>query len=186
MDSQDRTHWKAIRWFGVAAVAATLLVGAPLRGDGRGEERRERGMHASQLAALRGATARFHRLDVALAEGYTAFGGCFADPGGAGGMGYHYVNADLVADPAIDPLRPELLVYAPQPNGELQLAAVEWITFVAAWHNAGNHAAPALFGHEFHVNPTLLNEPFYLLHAWIWRHNPSGILANWNPTVRCP
>ncbi len=171
---------------GMALALVWAAAGAAHEGHAKSGERREDTMHASQLASLRGATARFHRLEVALAEGYTAFGGCFADPAGAGGMGYHYVNEALVADPAIDPLRPELLVYERDRGGRLHLVAVEWITFVAAWHNAGNAAPPALFGEEFHVNPTLLSEPFYLMHAWIWKHNPSGIFADWNPRVSCP
>lgn len=139
----------------------------------------------AQIASLRGATARFHRVEVALEEGYAPFGGCFSDPI-EGGMGYHYANEALIADPAIDPLRPELLVYESRPNGELRLVAVEYITFVSAWHGAGNVAPPALFGQEFHVNPDLLEEPFYVLHAWAWKNNPSGILSDWNPNVTCP
>jgi hypothetical protein len=27
--------------------------------------------------------------------------------------------------------------------------------------------------------------PFYSLHAWIWKPNPSGILTPWNPRVSC-
>ena len=124
-------------------------------------------------------------LEGALAEEYTAFGGCFSDPI-EGGMGYHYVNDALVTDPEIDPLRPELLVYERRPNGEMQLVAVEYITFVSAWHAAGHTEPPSLFGQEFHINPTLLAEPFYLLHVWVWKNNPSGTLSDWNPTVRCP
>ena len=26
---------------------------------------------------------------------------------------------------------------------------------------------------------------FYELHAWIWKHNPSGMFEDWNPTVSC-
>ena len=26
---------------------------------------------------------------------------------------------------------------------------------------------------------------FYALHAWIWKSNPSGIFAMWNPKVKC-
>ena len=26
---------------------------------------------------------------------------------------------------------------------------------------------------------------FYLMHGWIWRDNPSGIFADWNPEVSC-
>ena len=26
---------------------------------------------------------------------------------------------------------------------------------------------------------------FYELHVWAWKHNPSGMFADWNPTVSC-
>ena len=26
---------------------------------------------------------------------------------------------------------------------------------------------------------------FYSLHAWIWKHNPSGTFSMWNPNVSC-
>jgi len=41
---------------------------------------------------------------------------------------------------------------------------------------------PVLFGHEF-----LRNDVFQLwgLHAWVWKDNPSGMFANWNPRVTC-
>ena len=176
-------------WWGGAVALALLTIGTHSTAGGStpagSSDSGSGAMNASQLAALRGATARFHRLEVAIAEGYTAFAGCFSDPAGSGAMGYHYVNSSLVADPAIDPLRPELLVYEEAPHGGLRLVAVEWIAFVSAWHLAGNPAAPSLFGHEFHVNPTLLAEPFYLLHAWIWKNNPSGLFADWNPKVTC-
>lgn len=177
------------RVLGLSLTAMITLTLAALEGQGlSGDAGHDaaRLMPASQAAALRGATARFHRIEVALEEGDTAFGGCFADPGGSGGMGYHYVNNALVEGPAIDPLRPELLVYERRPDGELRLVAVEWITFVSAWHGTGNAVPPALFDREFHINPTLLAEPFYLLHAWAWKHNPAGMFADWNPNVRCP
>lgn len=172
---------RSLIWKTLLPVLAVAVVGAHGGGHDHGQVR----IDGSQIASLRGATARFHRVDVAVAEGYAPFGDCFSDPL-AGGMGYHYANDALIADPAIDPLRPELLVYEKRPNGELRLVAVEYITFVAAWHSAGNAAAPSLFGHEFHVEPALLEEPFYLLHAWAWKRNPSGILSDWNPTVSCP
>jgi hypothetical protein len=28
--------------------------------------------------------------------------------------------------------------------------------------------------------------PFYELHAWVWKHNPSGMFNDWNPLVTCP
>jgi hypothetical protein len=27
---------------------------------------------------------------------------------------------------------------------------------------------------------------FYELHAWVWKHNSSGLFNDWNPRVRCP
>jgi hypothetical protein len=26
----------------------------------------------------------------------------------------------------------------------------------------------------------------YDLHVWLWKHNPTGMFAEWNPNVRCP
>jgi hypothetical protein len=33
------------------------------------------------------------------------------------------------------------------------------------------------------LNPVL---GWYILHAWIWQHNPAGMFEDWNPTVTCP
>ena len=27
---------------------------------------------------------------------------------------------------------------------------------------------------------------WYIAHAWIWKHNPAGMFADWNPEVSCP
>jgi hypothetical protein len=139
---------------------------------------------AWQLAELRHATARFHRLSVAIEEGYAPFGGCFSDP--AGGMGFHYANAELMEDPEVDPLHPELLLYERQPDGSLRFVGVEYLTFQAAWHQDGRTRLPKLFGQTFHLNTTLLPQPFYLLHVWPWKHNPAGRFEDWNPRVSCP
>ena len=29
-------------------------------------------------------------------------------------------------------------------------------------------------------------ETHYDLHVWLWKHNPSGLFAEWNPSVTCP
>jgi hypothetical protein len=138
----------------------------------------------SQISDLREATARFHRLEVAIQEGYAPFGGCFSNPP-EGNMGYHYANAELMEDPAVDPNHPELLLYEKQEDGSMRLVGVEYLTFQAAWHKAGNRFLPKLFGERFHLNSTLLDEPFYLLHVWQWKHNPSGRFEDWNPRVVC-
>jgi len=141
----------------------------------------------SELAPIRQATARFHQLELAPLEGYSLMPGldhCIQNPG-VGAMGYHYFNSALIADVSfVDPLRPEALVYAPGPNGKLQLAAVEYIVPAQAWHDAGNVEPPSLLGMPMHIlNPVL---GWYVLHAWVWRTNPAGMFQDWNPNVVCP
>jgi hypothetical protein len=46
----------------------------------------------------------------------------------------------------------------------------------------------AVFGQQFNFTPAGNRyglPAFYSLHAWIWKHNPSGTFAMWNPTVSC-
>jgi hypothetical protein len=46
-----------------------------------------------------------------------------------------------------------------------------------------------LFGSKFMLIPAgnRFGLPaFYALHAWVWKHNPSGTFAQWNPQVHCP
>jgi hypothetical protein len=72
-----------------------------------------------ELARVRQATARYHDVSQAEAAGYVDIG-LFVS-----GQGYHYVNFSLVDD-TFDLDNPEILVYAPTPNGGLRLVAVEF------------------------------------------------------------
>ena len=140
-----------------------------------------------ELAQVRQATALFHRVEVAQAAHYHPHPqvvGCIQKPG-VGAMGYHYFNMDLIDDVSPpDALRPEGMVYAPGPNGQLRLAAVEWIVPSGPWHAAGNTAPPSVLGHPMHIlNPVL---GWYILHAWVWERNPAGMFEDWNPNVICP
>ena len=135
---------------------------------------------ANDIAAVRAATARFQRVEVAQSEGYGPFLDCFERPG-VGGMGYHYVNFEIV-DLTIDPLEPEAMVYAPGPQGQLKLGAVEYIVPIDAWDEEYDQP-PSLFGLTFSRNETL---GVYTLHLWAWKHNSLGIFNDWNPDVSCP
>jgi hypothetical protein len=135
------------------------------------------------------ATSRFHDLDKAKKAGYSvqvfdAAGiTCIAQPG-QGAMGIHMLNPSLL-DGTIDAKHPELLVYEPKNNGELKLVALEYLVFVADWTGS---SPPSLFGRQFDLVPAGNRyglPPFYALHAWIWKPNPSGILEPWNPRVEC-
>jgi hypothetical protein len=102
-------------------------------------------------------------------------------------MGIHYVNGGLVGDDAVNPERPEALVYEPARNGRLRLVAAEYIVFQSAW-DATHSTPPSLFGEEFELVGSGNRygiPPFYELHAWLWKHNPSGMFEDWNPRVSC-
>ena len=165
----------------VALVALAAIAGTSIAAAGQ-----------SQLARVREATDRYHDLAVATGAGYGEFYLC-TDHVTDGTMGQHYVNLDLVLDtatgvPTVDPLAPEALVYEPKRNGGgYRLVGVEWVVFQDAW-DAANDSPPSLFGRTF----TLIDSgnryglpPFYELHAWIWRPNPSGMFSDWNPQVSC-
>jgi hypothetical protein len=135
----------------------------------------------ADLAAVRAATAQFHRSEVAEAAGYVNVnvGECVAHPV-LGGMGYHFVNFDQV-DFELDPLMPEAMVYAPSPSGNMKLAAVEYLVPAEPW-DANFDYPPSVLGQDLHLNPAL---GLYVLHAWIWENNPAGIFEDWNPNVSC-
>jgi hypothetical protein len=131
------------------------------------------------LATLRQVTAQFHDFDTASHAGWsTPITGCMVDPAGAGGMGYHYGNTKLI-DGSVRVDEPELLLYEPEQNGRLRLVAVEYIVPLTAWTSS---VPPRLFGRDFKVNQAF---QIWGLHAWVWKDNPSGMFADWNPVITC-
>lgn len=150
------------------------------------------------------ATARYHSTVVAGNAGYGAFPAgvplhdCIAtlDPiNQPGAMGFHWLNpANLNTD--LDPTKPQVLVYAPDRNGGLHLVALEYVVFQQDWYAAkgANAADPELFGEMFmktgdYKDPNSTNRyqipPFFALHVWIWKYNPAGLFAPFNPNVSC-
>ncbi len=102
-------------------------------------------------------------------------------------MGDHFVKFSELIDGEIDATEPEALVYERRNDGSFKLVALEYIVFKAAW-DANHGSKPALFGQEFDttLSPNRYGlDPFYSLHAWIWKDNPSGLLRPWNPRVSC-
>jgi hypothetical protein len=172
-----------------AATVALLGLSAPVFAHG-GDTGASAEDIQRQIAEVRRATRKFFDVHTAVDAGYAPFadkdGLCVAQPG-AGGMGIHYLNGGLV-DAALDPLRPEALMYQPHKSGKLELLGVEYIVFQDAW-DAANPQPPVLFGHPFHLvrAPNRYNVPaFYELHLWLWEHNGNGIFNDWNPAVHCP
>jgi hypothetical protein len=126
----------------------------------------------AELAQVRAATARYHDVDVALADGFLPppDGHCVAGPDGA--MGYHYVNFGRVGQ--LDPTMPQVLLYAPRPDGGLRLVGVEYLSPTGG----------ELFGQPFRDHSPPFGDDT-ALHVWLWQANPAGMFAPFNPNVRC-
>lgn len=134
----------------------------------------------SELATVRAATAQYHRLEFALTDGFFQTSPCVANP--TGGMGFHYRQPSRIDGQAVA-AEPEVLVYAPAPDGRRQLVAVEYVVPVAL-----SPTRPTLFGRPFD-GPFNVSAPWgtqWDLHAWVWKHNPDGMFARFNPEVSCP
>jgi hypothetical protein len=145
------------------------------------------GHDAGGLGAVRDATRRYKDVGRAVDAGYVQFFGCVHEPL-AGSMGIHFVNAELVGDGVVDPTAPEAVMYEQRSNGTLELVGVEFVVFQDAW-DAANPAPPELFGETFTLVPEPNRygiPPFYELHAWAWKDNPTGTHQDWNPRVLCP
>ena len=141
------------------------------------------------LAKVRQATAKYHDVNVALADGFIRTPHCIAEPG-LGGMGIHFINPARLMDPAVNILEPEILLYVESGNG-LKLLGVEYFQGIGAPDTPiPNPAPPAavIFGRPLD-GPMDAHEPgqppHYDLHAWVWQSNPSGVFAPFNPNVSC-
>jgi hypothetical protein len=163
----------------LALVVGTVIAVSASAGDG------------DQLSVVRASTAGFQNFGRVSADGRGEFRDAMniacIDAPGLGAMGIHYVKGSIVGDGAIDAADPEAVIYEPQANGRMRLVAVEYVVFKADW-DANHSSPPSLFGEPFNFTPSPNRyglPPFYSLHAWLWKHNPSGMFAPWNPDVSC-
>jgi hypothetical protein len=198
------TNWKLPFGLGLAVLVVVAVVLIPTvafgRPDAAGHAMARHAMAADdaalqdELAQVRRVTARFHRVEAAIEAGYELgwvngagvriLTGCVSHPT-AGAMGYHYFNAELMADNAVDALEPEALVYAPAADGGLKLVAVEWVVRGPDSNPPGVSEPPSVLGMEMHILVPPPGPAFYLMHAWVWANNPAGMFADWNPEVSC-
>jgi hypothetical protein len=143
--------------------------------------------HSGLIQVVREATARFHDVEVAKSEGYGLLFGCVSG-GDTGAMGLHYVNLALVGDPALDPTRPEIVIYEPRPNGGVRLIGADFLVFKADWDALHPNETPQIMGQLLHLfeSPNRFGLPdFYTLHVWAWKDNPTGAFVNWHSKVSC-
>lgn len=136
------------------------------------------------LAVARLSTARYQRLEAAEEDGFVPLFECI-EHATDGAMGQHYINPDRF-DSELTLTEPEALVYEELPNGQFKLVAVEFVVPAAAWSEA---EAPTFLGQTLKYKTTVGPhevDPYYEVHVWVWGHNPSGMYADWNPTIACP
>ena len=168
---------------GSAQSPSDTVATTPTPTSGYDHEGHDATMSAADRAAAQVATAGYQDVQTAEAAGYASSLdtlGCFQDAA-LGGMGVHYINPTLM-DADVDITKPEALVYELDADGKIAgLVAHEYIVPIEAWTSA---TPPSLFGVSFHRHPTL---PLWVLHAWLWKDNSTGIFQDWNPAVRqCP
>jgi len=132
-----------------------------------------------QLAALRGLTATFHRLEVAQTAGWSVVVPPCRDNPPQGGMGWHFLNPAYV-DGAVEVLKPEVVIFEPEKNGELRFVGVEYIIPFAI--RPSTATPPTLLGQQFMQN---FGDQVWMLHVWVWKHNRDGMFASWNPSISC-
>ena len=193
--------------FGLAAASAGALLLANPAPDPAGTPAEP------TLQQVRAATERFQDVKVALAEGYVRdptntcdTADMMGKPAALGAMGIHFFRPDLLGisappNPRVDGNgthtdfnKPAILIYEPQADGSLQLVAVENLVFQKSWREAGNTKPPSFHGVEWDTmqdNPATeideahMFEPHYDRHVWLYRENPKGMFAQFNPNVSC-
>lgn len=188
----------------VFGLLLAAMAGSALAGPGPGEP---------DLSEVRAATEKYRDVKAALAEGYIRdpFDLCetadmVGKPAALGSMGVHYFRPDLLGvtkppNPRVsgegtytDFRHPAILIYEPQADGAMQLVAVENLVFAEAWKAAGHTAPPSFHGLAYDrmvddpatpVDEAHMFAPHYDRHVWIFRQNPNGVFAQFNPKVSC-
>lgn len=165
----------------IAGAASALLL---VVGIAPGSSAEQGGRH---IGDLREATARYHDLDRARADGFVVVtdlaGITCINSAGVGGMGTHYVLPSRLLDGQVRFLEPEILLY----DGDT-LVGVEYVVLADDWHAAHGKQPPKQLGKKFQLvgagNRYGLPD-FYEQHVWLWKSNPAGLLEDWNPDVDC-
>ncbi len=156
--------------------ACTLLISSTPMTVGRGSVRAlvknaPQTEARQELARARGATAKYHDVAEAEADGYVNIGLNLP------GEGLHYVNFSLI-DGTFDPEQPEVLLYA-SVDGEtgLHLVAVEYLVPLSPNPPTG------FTGDDDEWRQDTEGFGLWELTVWLWLQNPEGVFADDNPRI---
>ena len=164
------------------------------------------------LDQVRAATEKYQDVKAAIADGYVrdpmdecVTAASIGYPPKSGAMGIHYARDDLLGiegppNPRVngtgtytDFNKPAILLYEPQADGSLKLVGVENLVFEEAW-NATHKSPPTFHGVPYNrmaddpatpVDEGHMFMPHFDRHVWLYRDNPNGMFAQFNPNVSC-
>jgi hypothetical protein len=198
--------------FVTTTFVAVVLAGA-LAHAGAASDEPAPGPGEPTLRDVRQATERLRNVETALKEGYIRdpFDMCdtaamMGQPEALGAMGIHYFRPDLLgitAPPSprvtgngthTDFRMPAILIYEPQKDGRVELVAVENLVFADAWRAAGHAEPPTFHGVPYdsmvddpntEIDEAHMFAPHFDRHVWLYRDNPNGVFAQYNPAVSC-
>jgi len=125
-----------------------------------------------ELQRAHAATARYRKIENAFKDQYADINVVVPN------MGYHFMKSAIVnATFEID--HPEILVYNKNEDGKFELVAVEYAVPL-------DQSSQAPEGFTGSRDVWERNEGFglWLLHAWVWKHNPDGVFHDTNPLVQ--
>ncbi len=127
-----------------------------------------------ELEQLKSATQQYIDFSVAENEGRIDVSGYVPN------MGHHYLNPGL-SDGTFELEKPEIILYVPDDNGNMQMVAVEYSIVPDDPDNPGT--PPEGFTgdqDEWHFNEMVGQ---WQLHVWTILDNPDGIFAPFNPEI---
>jgi len=199
--------------FVTTTFVAVVLAGALAHAAAAADEPPAPGPGEPTLEDVRRANDRFRNVETALKEGYIRdpFDMCdtaamMGRPEALGAMGIHYFRPDLLgitAPPSprvtgsgthTDFRTPAILIYEPQKDGRVELVAVENLVFAEAWRAAGHAEPPTFHGVPYdsmvddpstEIDEAHMFAPHFDRHVWLYRDNPNGVFAPYNPAVSC-
>lgn len=128
-----------------------------------------------EIDQLKSAVLPYFNIDEAIADGYD-----LEFTGYRSQMGYHYLKASLLDD-LFELKKPEVLMYAPDDDGNLQFVGVEYAVPIADMDNP----PPAPEGFTGNADEWEINTEFnvWTLHVWVGLDNPKGIFKPHNPKL---
>ena len=138
------------------------------------EEVLTRAQWESEVEQVKAATQQYADFDIAVSEGFIDVSGYVPQ------MGHHYLLPTRVDD-TFELEKPEILLYAPDANGDMEFMGVEYAVLVPDASNPGS-PPEGFTGNEdeWHFREDLAQ---WQLHVWTVKENPDGIFAPHNPDV---